>query len=93
MRRRSALDSFGLGGRDRDPGPAPTVESYAGYHVGQVVSVHSRPDTVARGERPSRHPVSFTGVIRKLVIAPFWKFALVEDGLCRHHACDLTELV
>ena len=88
MRRRATLDSFGLGDRDRDPSPAPTVEAYAGYHVGQTVTVHR----YAADRRMIRRPTSFIGIIRKLVMGPFWKFALVEDMLGQHHAVDFGDL-
>jgi hypothetical protein len=58
-------------------GAALTVPSYRGFKVGDYVHV-------ARG------PVS--GRIVKLVMAPWWKFAVIEDDAGGSHAVGLDEL-
>lgn len=66
--------------RRRLPEEAPTRECYAGFQVGQHVTTR---------RRPYCGPVS--GIITRIVLAPFWTFAAVQDA-DGSHACGLDEL-
>lgn len=60
---------------------AECVYSHAGFKVGQEVTTAKRP-----------HCGVVNGRIAKIVLAPFWKFAVVEDAMGQSHACDFEEL-